>query len=195
MFNVQNLNDEFFINLDTNEVLEVKKMTTDDKVKCFKYFLNSDVITNISVISNIYLLINGISDIEEEALDDERIFFNSLEEYVDIKLEIKNDIDKYNIRLLQYYLGVIEGLSVVLDELKIHIPNTYFNIMPLINTNLISKIMLKYLDRIDCSKVKPVFNATQIYGEINNTDSLFLGFVQSLMSEVSNNDFYTTRTV
>ena len=129
MFNLENLNDEYFCNLDSEEILEIKKLPTEDKIKCFKYFLGSEVITNISVISNIYILINGISSIDEDSLNDERVFFNSLEEYVDIKLEIRHEIDDFNIRLIEYYLGIIEGLDVTLDELKTHIPNTHFNLM------------------------------------------------------------------
>lgn len=188
MFEIKNLNDEYFSNLEPDKILEVKELTTEEKAECFKYFLNTDVITNVSVISNIFLLINGITDIDEDALNDDRIFFNSLEEYIDVKLEIKNEIDVFNTRLLEYYLGIVKGLSVNLDELKSHIPNTYFNLMPLVTPNLVSKLTVKYLDRINTKNVKPVFNAIELYSGINNTDSLFLGFVQTLMKEVNAND-------
>ena len=188
MFEIKNLNDEYFSNLAPEVILEIKELPTEDKIKCFRYFLGTDVITNVSVISNLFLLINGITDIEDNALDDERVFFSSLEEYIDVKLEIKNEIDVFNTRLLEYYLGVIKGLSVNLDELKIHIPNTFFNLMPLVTINLISKLTIKYLDRIENKNVKPVFNAMELYSEINNQHTLFLGFVQSLVSEVSRND-------
>lgn len=188
MFEIKKLNDEYFSNLAPEDILEIKELPTEDKIKCFRYFLGTDVITNVSVISNLFLLINGITDIEDNALDDERVFFSSLEEYIDVKLEIKNEIDVFNTRLLEYYLGVIKGLSVNLDELKTHIPNTFFNLMPLVTINLISKLTIKYLDRIENKNVKPVFNAMELYSEINNQDTLFLGFVQSLVSEVSRND-------
>ena len=188
MFEIKNLNDEYFSNLAPEVILEIKELPTEDKIKCFRYFLGTDVITNVSVISNLFLLINGITDIEDNALDDERVFFSSLEEYIDVKLEIKNEIDVFNTRLLEYYLGVIKGLSVNLDELKTHISNTFFNLMPLVTINLISKLTIKYLDRIENKNVKPVFNAMELYSEINNQDTLFLGFVQSLVSEVSRND-------
>ena len=188
MFEIKNLNDEYFSNLASEVILEIKELPTEDKIKCFRYFLGTDVITNVSVISNLFLLINGITDIEDNALDDERVFFSSLEEYIDVKLEIKNEIDVFNTRLLEYDLGGIKGLSVHLDELKTHIPNTFFNLMPLVTINLISKLTIKYLDRIENKNVKPVFNAMELYSEINNQDTLFLGFVQSLVSEVSRND-------
>ena len=189
MFEVKNLNDEYFSQLDPGEVLDIKKLSTEDKILCFRYFLSSDAITNVSVISNLFLLINGISDSDDNALEDERIFFSSLEEYVDVKLEIKEEIDKFNIALLEYYLGIVEGLNVTLDELKSHIPNTHFNLMSLVTPELISKLMLKYLTRIDCHNVKPAFNANDLYNKINSSDSLFLGFIQNLVNEVGiNND-------
>lgn len=184
MFDITNLTDEFFVALNPEEILEIKELTTDEKIECFKFFLTSEVITNVSVISNLYLLIDGISNIDEDMDNDERIFFSSLEEYVDIKLSIRKEIDEFNIKLLQYYLGVIEGIDVTLDELKVHIPNTHFNLMSLVTVNLISKLILKYLTRIDASKVKPVFNANDLYTKINNPDSLIFGFLQSLTGEV-----------
>ena len=186
MFDLKNLNDEYFSNLDPEEVLEIKGLTTEEKVECFKYFLDSDVITNVSVISNLFLLINGISTIEDDAMEDERIFFSSLEEYVDIKLQIRYEIDDFNIYLIEYYFGIIEGLNVNLDELKTHIPNTHFNLMSLVTPILISRLMTKYLTKINCSRVKPAFNAIDLYNKINNPDSLIFGFLQNLAGEVEN---------
>lgn len=188
MFEIKNLNDDFFASVDPEEILAIKELPSEEKVKCFRYFLTTDILTNVSVISNIYLLINGISSIDDNALKDERIFFKSLEEYVDIKLEIRKELDKYSIKLLEYYLGIIQGLDVQLDELKSHIPNSYYNIMPLITPTLISRLALKYLKKIDIDNVKPAFNANELYSKINNSDSLLLGFIQSFCGEVSLND-------
>lgn len=188
MFNIENLNDNFFSQLDPNEVLRIKELDTENKIRCFQYFLTSDVISNISVISNIFLLIDGVSSIDDNTLEDNRVFFSSLEEYVDIKLQLRSEIDTFNIKLLEYYLGIIEGLDVALDELKSHITNTHYNIMNLVTPNLISKLMLKYLKRISLESVHPVFHATELYNKINNTDNLIVGFLQNLMDKVKIND-------
>ena len=90
MFELKNLNDEYFSNLASEEVLEIKGLSTEEKAECFKYFLSTDVISNVSVISNVFILVNGITNIDDDLMDDDRIFFNSLEEYIDIKLEIKH---------------------------------------------------------------------------------------------------------
>ena len=195
MFDIKNLNDEFFSTVDPEEILEIKELSLEDKVECFKYFLTSDVITNVSVISNLYILINGISNIDDDALNDERVFFNSLEEYVDVKLQIRKELDSFNIKLIEYYLGIVEGLNVDLDELKTHIPNTHFNIFSLVTLNLISKLMLKYLKKIDVNNVKPAFNAGKLYERINDTDSLVLGFLQSLVKEVNVSDLKCSGTL
>lgn len=184
MFDIKNLNDNFFMELDQEEILQIKDLSLDDKVACFKFFLSSDVISNISVISNIFLLINGISNIDDDTIEDERIFFKSLEEYVDIKLQIRSEIDNFNIYLLEYYLGIVEGLEVVLDELKTHIPNTHFNVMPLVTPQLISRIMIKYLPKIDTKRVKPHFNSNELYNKINHPDSLITGFIMTLAGDV-----------
>ena len=185
MFDLKNLNDDFFATVSTEEILDIKAMDTDSKVECFRYFLTSDVISNISVISNIFLLIDGVSSIDENTLEDPRVFFNSLEEYVDIKLQLRSEMDSFNIKLLEYYLGIVEGLDVTLDELKVHITNTHYNIMNLVTPTLISKLMLKYLSRISFENVNPVFHATELYSKINNTDNLIVGFLQKLTNEVN----------
>ena len=185
MFDLKNLNDDFFAKVNTNEILNVKEMKTEDKIRCFRYFLTSDIISNISVISNVFLLIDGVSSISDDTLQDNRVFFNSLEEYVDIKLQLRDEIDSFNIKLVEYYLGIIEGLDVVLDELKTHITNTHYNIMNLVTPNLISKLTLKYLTRITVSNVKPAFHAVELYNKINNTDNLIVGFLQKLTNEVN----------
>lgn len=187
MFDINNLNDEYFIKLDAGEILEIKELTTEDKIKCFKFFLESDVITNHSVISNLFILINGITNIDNDLAEDIRVFFNDLEEYVDIKLELKHSIDLFKKRLLEYYLGIIQGLNVKLPELKIHITNTYYNILCLANPIFISKLTLEQLKNIDINNVKPTFNAESIYDKINShIYSQTFGIIQRMISEVSN---------
>jgi len=189
MFDINNLNNEYFTKVDASEILEIKDLTTEDKIKCFSFFLQSDIITNSSVISNLFMLVNGISSIDDDVLNDSRVFFNDLEEYVDIKLELKKEIDNFKKKLLEFYLGVVQGLNVKLPELKIHITNTHFNILYLANPTFISKLMLEHLKNIDVNNVKPTFNAESIYDKINDhVYSHTFGIFQRIISEVENDD-------
>lgn len=185
MFDVKNLTNKYFMNLSSDDILEIKSLGIDDKIKCFKFFLQSDVIMNYSVISNLFILLNGIAGIKDRLSEDNRIFFNNLEEYVDIKLELKEEIEIFKKNLLMYYLGVVEGLNVKIPELKIHIPNTYYNILHLTNPLFISKIMTEQLKNIDVNEVKPTFNAESIYNYINNqVYSQTHGIIDRIISEV-----------
>lgn len=185
MFNIENLTNKYFSEVNAEDFLDIKTLSTEDKVKCFSFFLNSDVITNYSVISNLFMLINGITDIEDDTLEDERLFFNSLEEYVDIKLELKPEIEDFKKKLLIYYLGIVEGLNVKIPELKIHIPNTYYNILHFVTPIFISKIMTEQLTNIDVNDVKPTFCAESLYDKINNhVFSQTYGIIDRIMSEV-----------
>lgn len=189
MFNLENLNNDYFQTLDAGEILEIKELKIEDKIECFKFFLNSDIITNHSVISNIFVLINGISNIDDDMSEDKRIFFNDLEEYVDIKLELGKEIEDFKRKILEYYLGVIKGLTVKIPELKIHITNTHFNVLHLANPSFISKIMIEQLDKIDVNNVKPTFNAESLYDKINgHVYSHTYGIFQRILSEASNED-------
>lgn len=187
MFDINNLNEEYFSKLDAGEVLEIKKLDTEDKIKCFSFFLKSNVLTNCSVISNIYMLINSITEMDADIANDNRVFFNDLEEYVDIKLELRRDIEDFKKKLLEYYLGVIQGLNVKLPELKIHITNTHYNILYLSNPMFISKLMLEHLKNININNIKPTFNAESIYDKINgHVYSHTFGIMQRVLSEVDN---------
>lgn len=189
MFNTENLTNKYFSEVNAEDILEIKTLSIEDKVKCFSFFLNSDVITNYSVISNLFMLINGITDIEDDILEDERLFFNSLEEYVDIKLELKPEIEEFKKKLLIYYLGIVEGLNVKIPELKIHIPNTYYNILHFVTPIFISKIMTEQLTNIDVNDVKPTFCAESLYDKINNhVFSQTYGIIDRIMSEVMNDN-------
>ncbi len=48
--------------------------------------------------------------------------------------------------------------------------------------------MLKYLSKVDTSEVKPVYYANELYMKINNYESLITGFLQTIFSEVKNNE-------
>lgn len=190
MFNIENLTNKYFLELNAEEDLDIKHLQIEDKIKCFAFFLKSEVITNYSVISNLFILVNGITDIDNDISDDERLFFNNLEEYVDIKLELKKEIEEFKKKLLVYYLGVVEGLNVKIPELKIHIPNTYYNILHLTNPTFISKIMNEQLKNIDVNDVKPTFNAESIYDKINNhVYSQTYGIIDRILSEVVDDNF------
>ncbi len=189
MFNLENLNDEYFRKLDAGEIVEIKKLKTEDKIKCFKFFLNSDVITNHSVISNLYILVNGISDIDEDIENDDRAFFNNLEEYVDIKLDLKEELDLFKKKIVEYYLGILKGLIVKIPELKVHITNTHYNIFYLADPCFISKMMVEQLDNVNVKDIKPTFNAESLYDKINgHTYSYTYGIFQRIMSEFSEQD-------
>jgi hypothetical protein len=184
MFDVENLNDKYFLSLNAEDDLEIKSLSIEDKVKCFKFFLKSDVIMNYSVITNLFMLLNGIAGVKDTLSEDNRVFFNNHEEYVDIKLELKSEIEDFKKRLLIYYLGVVEGLNVKIPELKIHIPNTHFNVLYLANPVFISKIMSEQLKNIDVNEVKPTFNAESIYDQINNhVYSYTYGIIDRIVSE------------
>lgn len=180
MFDLKNLNDEYFLKLDTNEILEIKDLGFDDKVKCFEYFLTHENINNTSIIINIFYLINGINAMDEIGKEDKRLFFNNLEEYVDIKLAIKDKLTIFSIKLVENYLGVIKGLDTKLPELKVKLPSLYFCVLSLLSPVLLSKLFNKYMLKINLEDIKPVFQADIIYNKINSDNSLIANFIYML---------------
>lgn len=188
MFDLNNLNDEFFDNVNKEEILDVKSLQFKDKVTCFSYFLTSDHITNVSVLANIFLVINGFSEFSSDVENDPKVFFNNIEEYVDIKLKLKKEIESFCIKLIENYLGVLLGLTILLDERKEHIKNTHFNILHLADIKLISKLMNKYLAKIDFKNIKPAHCSSEIYEKINGRTMLFQDLLTKVLGGNDTND-------
>ena len=48
MFNIENLNDEYFANLDSEAILDIKNLSAFEKNQCLKYFLNSTLVKSVT---------------------------------------------------------------------------------------------------------------------------------------------------
>ena len=173
------------------KLTDIKSMSKEDKISFFNLVLSDESIINANIISNIIVLCTGLSEIDKDLSELPEFFFKDTMEYIDIKQDstLKESIKDYSIKLCQYYLGVLLGLSVKLTDLKIHIPNLFYHSLFGIKVSNISKLLNKYLSKVDLSKVKPVNNADIIYNSINSNENLVGLFLSKLMSNLeSDND-------
>ena len=99
MFNIENLNDEYFANLDSEAVLDIKSLSAFEKNQCLKYFLNSKVLTNKSILYNLFLIISSVENIDEDDYAREDVFFTSKEEYEDLESRLGYEIIEFRINL------------------------------------------------------------------------------------------------
>ena len=180
MFDIKNLNDEYFLKLDKNELLDVKSLSTEDKVLCFKFFLDSEVIDNKYVLANIYIIL--MQDVSIINFDNNDVFFNSIEEYNSMKYQLKFEIKDFSIYILENYFGIIKGISYYKDNKDItllkYIPRTYASMMSILKIIDISRMVLSCIDSVSQERARPVHDAVKYYNLIN-TDITLSDFLTS----------------
>lgn len=179
------MNKEEILNLKAEDKLEnIKDLSLEDKVEFFKTCLNTDGIVNTEIISNIIVLLTGYTNIDDDLSDNKSFYFKSIDEYVDIKLQLTEDLQQFSIKLLKYYLGVLSGLSINLFDVKIHAPNLYFHTLLGLNAIQISKIFNKHIRDINPNEIVPVHNAEILYDCINNKDNVLSQFALNIAKEL-----------
>ena len=140
MFNIENLNDEYFANLDSEAVLDIKSLSAFEKNQCLKYFLNSKVLTNKSILYNLFLIISSVENIDE---------------------------DEFRINLLELYLCIMAGLANISEDSKVEIEPTYLNILEYVDPIFVANLILSYIKSVNAEHIQPVKNAKELYDKIN----------------------------
>lgn len=172
MFNIENLNDEYFTQLGSDEILDIKELPLYEKGQCFRYFFDSEILTNKAVLYNISLAINGIESLSDEELASDKVFFSSKEEFGEITQQVRYEIDDFCSWIVEFYFNVLAGLSADSEVSRISPQITQLSFVPYMKPNLISKLLLKYKDRIEVWNTKPVENADLLFEQIHNKEEV-----------------------
>lgn len=171
--------EELFGGIAFDESIQIRGLPYEDKVRFFKYCMNYDGLVNASALVNIAFVVYS-PNISEELFSDANFPFNNLEEYVDIKYDLKTEIRVYGENLLKYFLGALKSYGVILHDNKIEIPASYRTILLTSSFKDISKLMRTY--HIEFSEIPLVFGADEIINRFTINDSPALKmFVQSVM--------------
>ena len=167
MFNIENLNDEYFANLDSEAILDIKNLSAFEKNQCLKYFLNSKVLTNKSILYNLFLIISSVENIDEDDYAREDVFFTSKEEYEDLESRLGYEIIEFRINLLELYLCIMAGLANTSEDSKVEIEPTYLNILEYVDPIFVANLILSYIKSVNAEHIQPVKNAKELYDKIN----------------------------
>ena len=116
--------DEFFAEIPLTEAFDVKELSFDDKKRFIKYIMGDTRLVNSNLLMNIALLVKG-NDLSDEIFDRPEIIFSSLEEYVDLKYELREVIGGYAHDLVKYLFSAIRSYSLILPDGKEEIPEAF----------------------------------------------------------------------
>lgn len=167
MFNIENLNDEYFTKLGSDEVLDIKELPLYEKGQCFRFFFDSEILTNKAVLYNIFLAIDGIDGLSDEELASEKVFFSSKKEYETIIHQVRYEINDFCSWIVEFYLNILAGLSATSEEALTTPQITHVNFIPYMTPKLLSRLLVKYKDRIEIWNIKPVMNAEELFNKIH----------------------------
>lgn len=151
-------------NTEFNDVLNLREWEFDDKIKFLKQALKDSGLRNVNVIINISLLLKRFNDLDDSIFDREDIYFTSIVELVDAKLELQNELDELKTIIVKYYLSVIKSLVVKNEEQSRDIENLYFMLLRILSVYDIS-LMLQKLETID-TDIEFVRCANEIYQDM-----------------------------
>lgn len=166
MFNVENLNDEYFTQLDPDEVLDIKDLPIFEKNQCFKYFLDSKVVTNKLILYNIFLMISGI-EIEDDDFDKGEVLFSSREEFEDLVKRLGYEITEFRVNLLERYLCIMAGLANSSSDSKIDVEPIYQSFLEYVDPIFVANLILNYIKNVNADHIKPANSAQELFEKIN----------------------------
>jgi hypothetical protein len=162
------------LELEDTESIDIKELSYDDKLLFMKRVFIEKNLVNSSILLNIYTLIKSSNSLDDALFANENIYFNNIEEYLDIKFDLKADIIKFNKELIEYFIAVLKGVGIFESDGQdrcINIPLIYQRILFITDFYTLSRIMFKVAE-IDFGIIPPALNATAILGTLSEKFSL-----------------------
>ena len=109
--------------------ISLKGLSTSALVQTYKYLLTRESLINPTAIINISLLINGYNTLDDSMFASKDVYETSLDQLIDIKLELKPELKELQKKIAYWYLGCIKYMSKVeytyLDDVQ-KMPNLYY---------------------------------------------------------------------
>lgn len=132
--NITNLVEEF--NKDNEEqvilMFNLKEAKTEQKIDALKYGFNTPTLDDPLMQLNLYNLIKSYNNMNDEFFASSDVYFNSVEELLDIKLALGAEIKAFIRQLSIYYMSLFKSYNKLFftpsDE-HISLPTLYKNMI------------------------------------------------------------------
>lgn len=154
--------------------ISLRGLDTSKLIHVYKYLLTRDSLINPTIIINISLLLNGYNTLDDSMFSSKDVFETSLNQLIDVKLELKQDLKKLQNTLAYWYLGCIKYMSKVeytyLDDVQ-KMPSLYHLLLLSLTFMSISSIIQKATD-IDWNNLPIVENAYFVISQLSLKSSI-----------------------
>lgn len=108
--------------------LNLKNLTTENKVSAFKYALTRNDIIDARMILNLFNLVKIYNTLDDSYFESDDIFVNNIEELLDIKLELQSELKVFAKTISIYFISLFKSYNKVtytpLDE-HMELPRMY----------------------------------------------------------------------
>ena len=91
--------------------LNLKGLTTEFKIEAFKYSLTRDDICDPYMILNMFNLIKIYNTLDDSYFSSPVIYINSIEELLDIKLELQSELKQFAKQISIYFLSLLKSYN------------------------------------------------------------------------------------
>ena len=127
-----------------NIVINAKHLAFDLKISLFEHALIYDNLINSVVILNIFNLIKGYNTFEDSYFELDVTYFNSLEEFLDIKISLNRELAQFSRQLIIYFLSMFKCAGITDKTLEtITIPHIYQRTLSCCDFVSLSNIFMK----------------------------------------------------
>lgn len=168
------LEEKEFTDINSSLSISLRGLDTDKLVQAYRCILTRETLINPTIIINISLLINGYNTLDDSMFNSEDVFESSLDQMVDVKLELKQEIKALQNSLAYWYLGCIKYMSKVeytyLDDVQ-KMPSLYHLLLLSSTFMSISSVIQKATD-IDWNKLPIVEGAYFVVSQLSIKSSI-----------------------
>ena len=127
-------------------IYDIKTLSFDVKKRVVKAFLTNDNFQNDDAILNIINLIKNYNSLSDDFFKSEKIWFNSVTEFLDIKLDLKKELHEFITALTIWYLSLFQSIHKIepnfLDKIT-NIPESFKKIFMTFDIFTLSGIISK----------------------------------------------------
>ena len=142
----------------------IKQKSTEEKIELLRDYMNGKNTDNVLTV-NLYSMIVPNKSFSDDYFEDQNILFSNIEEFLDIKITIKEELNNFISKLLGIYIACIKHCSVILTNDDKNIPEQYFKLLCMLDITLLSNLMEKNNPAEDDTHYKESFGLIKRYSE------------------------------
>ena len=142
----------------------IKHLSFDEKVLLLKDYFNGKTVSNELGV-NVYSLIAPNKFFSDDYFSNDNIIFSDIMEFLDIKMALADDLNKFISKLLGIYLSCYKHCSVIDSEENVKIDQQYLILLCMLDITTMSKLMDKHTPDEDNNYYAEAFGIVKHYSE------------------------------